>query len=210
VQGGGASREGDQGAAPRGPRAMPRERAAGARTTAPGGRGCHARGGGGRRARATEPRHGSRGHAAGEPRPPRGRSGAAPPGPRPRRGVRAQGENRGRAGEERGGGEEERVREREGRGAHLGDPNSDDHRLQDLGDHGEREMGERKVVAREKSNERKRPGRGHAGEGTGARGTPDRAGLGWVGLGWAAPRVKTHDTLTRRSESKRETKIATR
>jgi hypothetical protein len=36
--------------------------------------------------------------------------------------------------EEREGG---REREGEGRGAHLGDPNSGDHRLQDLGHHGE-------------------------------------------------------------------------
>jgi hypothetical protein len=34
--------------------------------------------------------------------------------------------------------EKERERERE-RGAHLGDPNSSDHRLQDLGHHEERE-----------------------------------------------------------------------
>jgi hypothetical protein len=37
-----------------------------------------------------------------------------------------------------GGGEEERERER---GAHLGDPNSGDHRIQNLGHHEEREGG---------------------------------------------------------------------
>jgi hypothetical protein len=42
-----------------------------------------------------------------------------------------------RRDEERGGGGEER--EGEGRGANLGDPNSGNHRLQDLGYHVERE-----------------------------------------------------------------------
>jgi hypothetical protein len=44
-----------------------------------------------------------------------------------------------------------RERRREGRGAHLGDPNSGDHRLQNLGHHGGRERGgrEREVAARE-------------------------------------------------------------
>jgi hypothetical protein len=53
-------------------------------------------------------------------------------------GCARRGKTRGRTGEERGGGEEERERER---GAHLGDPNSGDHRIQNLGHHEEREGG---------------------------------------------------------------------
>jgi hypothetical protein len=52
--------------------------------------------------------------------------------------VRGQGKKKGR------GREREREMEGEGTGgeAHLGDPNSGDHRLQTLGHHGEREVGE--------------------------------------------------------------------
>jgi hypothetical protein len=55
-----------------------------------------------------------------------------------------------------------------GRGgeAHLGDPNSSDHRLQTLGHHGERER-EREVIAWEKSNERKGSGGGGRAHGEG-------------------------------------------
>jgi hypothetical protein len=44
-----------------------------------------------------------------------------------------------------------RERRRQERIAHLGDPNSGDHCLQNLGHHGEgeREVGEEEVVARE-------------------------------------------------------------
>jgi hypothetical protein len=145
-----------------------RGRAARARTATPGGRGSHARGGQG---------------AA-----PPGAAGAAREGLQG--GVHAgekKGCTQGREGEE----EEEGERGGEGRGAHLGDPNSGDHRLQDLGHHGERERcGTGGVCCAGELNEGKRPGeRGAHGEGTGARGA--WAELGQAGLGWAAPRVKT-------------------
>jgi hypothetical protein len=60
------------------------------------------------------------------------------------RGGRQGRTQRGRTREEEGEGEGKGERERgRGRGAHLRDPNSSDHRLQDLGHHGERERWER-------------------------------------------------------------------
>jgi hypothetical protein len=49
-----------------------------------------------------------------------------------------------------------REREGEGRGAHLGDPNFGDHRLQDLGHHREREVGERERLLRGRNQMRER------------------------------------------------------
>jgi hypothetical protein len=66
--------------------------------------------------------------------PGRARDGAGPPGGARRGQGVCMEEERGGEGEEREG---------EVRGAHLGHPNSRDHRLQDLGHHGERERWER-------------------------------------------------------------------
>jgi hypothetical protein len=84
--------------------------------------------------------------------------------------------------EEERGGEGKRERERGGEGELALGSKSGDHRLQNLGHHGEREVGEREVAAREKSNERKGPGGTHMGS-RGRQGRAGRAGLGWVGLG---------------------------
>jgi hypothetical protein len=124
--------------------------------------------------------------------------GAAPPGgpgsrvggprwsrARGSRDARTQGRRRGRAQGREGEEEEEGERGGEGRGAHLGDPNSSVHHLQNLVHHGERERGGRGGgCCAGELNEGKRPGeRGAHGEGTGGRGTRAE-------LGWAAPRVK--------------------
>jgi hypothetical protein len=152
--------------------------------------------GGGTRARprgrrGTRRREGAgrdRGRAREGARPGTARRGAA------RGGVGAPGAWAGRPrGDEEGEGEGKRERER---GVHLGDPNSSDHRLQDLGHHRKRERSGREVAAQEKSNEIKRPGEGGTRMGRaralGARGPrPGQAGPGRAGLGWAAPRVKT-------------------
>jgi hypothetical protein len=83
----------------------------------------------------------------------RGRAGPHARGPgAAREGARGRtqaGEKKGaRAGKGRGGGGRGRERRRrKGRGAHLGDPNSGDHCLQNLGHHGgERERWERKLL----------------------------------------------------------------
>jgi hypothetical protein len=95
-------------------------------------------------------------------------------------------------GRRRGGGGEER--EGEGRGAHLRDPNSSDHRLQDLGHHREREreVRERLLCGRNQMREIA-PGRGahawggHGRQGHAGRGRAElgRARSGWAGSGWA-------------------------
>jgi hypothetical protein len=99
---------------------------------------------------------------------------------------RATGRGRGRAGKKKGEGEGKRERG----GELTSGSKSGDHRLQNLGHHGEREMGERGGCYAGELNEGKRDkGRGRAHrEGQGARGA--RAELGWVGLGWATLRVK--------------------
>jgi hypothetical protein len=113
--------------------------------------------------------------------------------------AREQGEGA-RPGEEEREGEGEREREGE---AHLGDPNSGDHRLQTLGHHGERERGGRgRLLRGRKSNERKTPG-GRA-YGAGARG-PD-----WAGPGQAWPhrgsKPTTHTTTNRNPIANRNPK----
>jgi hypothetical protein len=107
---------------------------------------------------------------------------------------RARNQGKGaRLGEEERDWEGERGRGK-GRGgeAHLGDPNSSDHRLKTLGHHGERERErwkrEREVTAWEKSNERKgirgRGARmGRTGGARGARAGPSRTRPGWARLG---------------------------
>jgi hypothetical protein len=94
-------------------------------------------------------------------------------GGRTRRGQGCAGKEKGRRGEEREG---------EGRGAHLGDPNSSDHRLQNLGHHGEkeREMGERERLLRGRNQMRERD-QGRAWGAGGARGA--RTELGRARLG---------------------------
>jgi hypothetical protein len=119
--------------------------------------------------------------------------------------VRRRGRAQGSEGEE----EEEGERGGEGRGAHLGDPNSGDHRLQDLGHHGERERcGRGGGCCTGELNEGKRPGeRGAHGEGTGARGA--RAELGRAGLGRTAGQNPVALTTTDRNsihEAKSETR----
>jgi hypothetical protein len=101
-------------------------------------------GGGGHAPRVGEgrgPRAAGRGGAG--PRAPREQgSGAAPPASREGRGARVQEKERARAGgEEEGEGERERRREERG-GELTSGSNSGDHRLQNLGHHGEREVEE--------------------------------------------------------------------
>jgi hypothetical protein len=136
----------------------------------------------------------ARGRDVGHGPPPGGRGrGAGPPG-----GVHDGGRATGGGGgdgagarreEERGGGGEER--EGEGRGAHLEDPNSGDHRLQDLGHHGEREIWERERLLRGRiemrERDQRRGARAWGGHGRQGRTGRDRAGPCWVGLGWAGP-----------------------
>jgi hypothetical protein len=139
-------------------------------------------------------------------RPGTARRGAA------RGGAGASGARAGRLrGEEEGEGEGKKEREGEGRGAHLGDPNSGDHRLQDLGHHEERERGGREVAAREKSNERKRPGEGGTRMGRarapGARGPrPGRAGSGWAGLHSGSKPYSTHNHRSENQFAKQKSK----
>jgi hypothetical protein len=95
-------------------------------------------------------------------------------------GKRREGAHRGR--------EEEGEGEREEKGGELtSGSNSGDHRLQNLGHHGEREVGEREGgCCAGNPNERGRGGGGAWGVGRGARGAraePDRARMGWAGLG---------------------------
>jgi hypothetical protein len=137
----------------------------------------------------------------------RGRRAGAQPGEARGRQGRGQG---GCAGKKKGRGRG-RKREGEGRGAHLGDPNSGDHRLQDLGHHEERERGGREVAAREKSNERKRPGEGGTRMGRarapGARGPrPGRAGSGWAGLHSGSKPYSTHNHRSENQFAKQKSK----
>jgi hypothetical protein len=125
-----------------------------------------------------------------------------------RRGGTAEGVPGARAGRPRGEEEGEGKGKREGereRGAHLGDPNSGDHRLQDLGHHGERERVGREVAAREKSNERKRPGEGARmgrARAPGVRG-PSWAGPGRAGSGCTAGQNPVARTTTDRKINSR-------
>jgi hypothetical protein len=124
--------------------------------------------GGGKRRRGTPPRV--------------GRAGRAPP----RAGAHAQGREGGRAQGREGEGEGERG-EGKGRGkTHHRGSNSGDHRLQNLGHHGEREVGERGCCTGN-PNERGRGGGGAWGGGQGRQGRAGRAGPGRAGLGWAGP-----------------------
>jgi hypothetical protein len=97
---------------------------------------------------------GARDHRGARAARARARPGRARPGGHDRRGGASHRAWPGaaRAGrprrEEEREGEGKREGERE-RGAHLGDPNSGDHRLQDLGHHGERERWERGCCAGE-------------------------------------------------------------
>jgi hypothetical protein len=123
-----------------------------------------------------------------------------------------------RTGEKEGEGEEEREREREReRGGELtSGSKSGDHRLQNLGHHGEREMGEREVTAREKSNGRKRPGEGVRMGARGARAELGHARSGWAGsgragLGRTAGQNPVERTTTDRNsirEAKSETELS--
>jgi hypothetical protein len=177
---GGAARRGGAGLAGAA-RARPRE---GASARAEGEAGLAGRGEG-------------RGLAGGRARPGWGGAGTA------RRGARATGRG-GRAGEEEGEWKEREGEEGEGE-THLRGSNSGDHRLQNLGHHGEREVAAREIQMREGEEEG-----AHGEVGRGAR-----AGPGWVGLGWARPlrgskpatrttQSETHDTGSNR-ESKSET-----
>jgi hypothetical protein len=119
-------------------------------------------------------------------------------------GPRRRGQGR-RAGEEeraRAGGEEEGEGEREEKGWELtSGSNSGDHRLQNLGHHGEREVeeGEGGSCAGN-PNER---GRGGGGPGGGGQGRQGRAGR-------ATSRIETHDTHDPQKGSNRESKSETK
>jgi hypothetical protein len=97
-------------------------------------------------------------------------------------------------------------------GAHHGDPNTGDHRLQNLGHHGGERGGREEVVTRENQMREGEEEGGAHGEGTGARGAPGQIGPGWAGLGRAGSRhgAKTHDTHNHQSESDGEPKSETR
>jgi hypothetical protein len=105
---------------------------------------------------------------------------------------------RGCAGKEKGEGKRERER-----GAHLGDPNSGDHRLQNLGHRGEkeREMGERERLLRGRNQMRERD-LGGAWGAVGARGAGAE-------LGRVRPHrgPKPHGTHNHRSEINLRSKI---
>jgi hypothetical protein len=121
-----------------------------------------------------------------------GGHGEAPPGPR---GMRARGGAREEEEEE---GEEKRERGR-GKGELTSGSKSGDHRLQNLGHHGERERWRRGGCCARKSNERK--GGGAHGGGAGRRGRAGQsrpAGPGWVGLGRVAGKKPTTRTTTDR------------
>jgi hypothetical protein len=118
-----------------------------------------------------------------------------------------QGRRRGRAQGREGGGRGRGREEKGGEGSSPRGSNSVDHRLQNLGHHGEREMWEREVAAREKSNERKGPGGAH-----GEQGAPGARGPSWAGPGWAGPHrgSKPRDTHNHRSEINSRSKIQNR
>jgi hypothetical protein len=197
---GACSRAGDRaGAAGEGPnRGLARERRQGAARGACGGHAGAppggARGGRGRGPRGAPP--GPRGSAAGGPhrgaRGPRGESapegagsaaggrGERRRGPQGPRGERAEGRGGGRR---RGGGGEER----EGEGELTSGSKFGDHRLQNLGHHGERERGGGEEVAAWENQMREREG------GAGQSGT---AGPDWVGLGRVAGQKPTTRTTT--------------
>jgi hypothetical protein len=181
-----------------GPRPRPRAGAKGPRTRAPGsrargagaGRGRTAPGGRGgapphaeSRRRGVAARQGS--HAQGPLT--RGGGGGAPPrARRPGAAPRARGATR--RGEE---GEGKRERERGGE-LTLGSK-SGDHRLQNLGHHGERERWRRGGCCAGKSNERNgEKGGACMGEGQGVEGARARAGqLGRAGSGWVPGRDRS-------------------
>jgi hypothetical protein len=86
----------------------------------------------------------------------------------------------------------ERKREREEKGGEGSSPrgsNSNDHRLQNLGHHGEREMGERErerlLRGRNQMREKGPGARTHGEQGAPGACGLSRAGSGWVGLGRA-------------------------
>jgi hypothetical protein len=138
----------------------------------------------------------SRARGPGEGAAPRARGAA-------RRGCAREGAGGGaRAGEEKGRGRERR------RGELTLRSKSDDHRLQNLGHHGERERGGgEEVVARENQmRERERREGARRGD-TGARGTPGQAGPGRAG---SRARTVAHNTRDHRSDSNREPKSETR
>jgi hypothetical protein len=186
------------------------------RASREGGRAAPPRAGEGRGPRAARAEKG-RGHAAAG----RGGAGAARRASRGGLGRAAAraGEGGGaRVGEEeraRAGGEEEGEGEREeGRGGELtSGSNSGDHRLQNLGHHGEREVeeGEGGCCAGN-PNEIGRGGGGAWGVwgAGGARARPGRAGLGWVGPGHFADQNPRHARLSNRLQSRIENRDGTR
>jgi hypothetical protein len=120
------------------------------------------------------------------------------------RGCRGRARRGKEGGTRREGKGRKRKREREEKGGEGSSPrgsNSGDHRLQNLGHHGERERWEREreVAAWEKSNERKGPGGGAWAE-------LGRAGLGRARLGRTVSQNPVACTTTDR-KSIREAKI---
>jgi hypothetical protein len=119
--------------------------------------------------------------------------------------------------EERGGGGEERGR---GEGKLTSGSKSGDHRLQNLGHHGERERWERERLLRVRNQMREKGPGGHA---HGEQGAPGACGTswarpGWVGLGRAGPHhgpkpLGTHNHRSKinpRSKIRNGTKQCTR
>jgi hypothetical protein len=107
----------------------------------------------------------------------------------------------GHRGEAMGGGKRERER-----GAHLRDPNSGDHRLQDLGHHGGRERGGRGGCCAGELNEGKRPGEGAR---MGRARAPGARGPSWAGP-HRGSKPTTRTTIDRNSirEAKSEMKLS--
>jgi hypothetical protein len=122
---------------------------------------------------------------------------------------RATGRGRGHAGKKKGEGEGKREMERERGGELTSGSKSGDHRLQNLGHHGEREKGGGEEVAARENQMRERERREgvRMGDGPGRRGRAGQSGPGWVGLG----RVVAQKPLTRTAtewEPNRETRLS--
>jgi hypothetical protein len=124
--------------------------------------------------------------------------------------VRARGRGEGsRAGEKTGRG---RERARERGGELTSGSKSGDHRLQNLGHHGERERGGGEEVATRENQMREREIRegGAHGGGAGHRGRAGQsgpAGPGWVGLGRVAGQKPTTRTTIDQNPN-RETRLS--
>jgi hypothetical protein len=137
----------------------------------------------------------------------KGAGGEGPP-PRACEGAGGGVAHRGEEGE----GKIEREREREREGELTSGSKSGDHRLQNLGHHGERERGGGEEVATRENQMREREIRegGAHGGGAGHRGRAGQsgpAGPGWVGLGRVAGQKPTTRTTIDQNPN-RETRLS--